>query len=110
MSDKKNPDFLRSIINKLQTIKTDEELSILMISLVSITAEKIIDCGQNVCSRNIALVGITILKTYFEAVLKSKSNDVVIIAFNMAEQLEAIEKSYDVYHEKKKQQRASEKK
>lgn len=108
MSDKKNPDFLRTIINDLQAIKTDDELTILMGALTSITGEKILDCGQDTGSRNIALVGITILKIYFEAVLKSKSNDVEIIAFNMAEQLEAIGKSYAAYREKKQQQRTSE--
>lgn len=108
ISNKKNGYLFDAIIYRLYSVKTDNDLFEIMMTLVSSVGEVIINDISANKSKDTALAFISIFKIYFEVVSECKSNDAGIIAYNIAEQLEILGKDYSAFHKKRQQQRASE--
>lgn len=88
---------LKSIVNQLHQVKTDDDLHQLMLKVSNIAGDALVIRGDSLKS----IQHICVIKSYFEYLIMGKSSDATIIAFGMADVLEnTIKDSQDVVRNK----------
>ena len=92
----KKPRFLDPIIQRLYGVKTIDELHKIMTDIIGISVDILInqksDCPLGPKFSNVLLAALMVLDAYFDVINHKSTTDPMIIAYNIAEQLELLQK------------------